>query len=136
MIRERWYKRKGSTNQNTRLHEVEAEYPDGDLHHYFVLKSIDEVTLDIPKELKSKYFEAPSSRSKIMEFLFRYYQNEYYDIAYQKDVEYLSISSVLFCYQISDEKYTRHSKSRFANTKPSDFEDSLCFAEQKGCFQI
>ena len=45
LIREVWYTRQGSANQNTQLHEVEAEYSDGDLHHYFELKSTNEDNL-------------------------------------------------------------------------------------------
>eukprot|EP00835_Amoeboradix_gromovi_P006545 NODE_791_length_4216_cov_0.181686.p3 type:complete len:186 gc:universal NODE_791_length_4216_cov_0.181686:95-652(+) len=130
LIREIWYKRP-NCDQNIQLREIEAEYPDGDLHHYFVVKAIDQ---DIPDDWKMKYSNCKVCRPKVMEFLFRYYQTIYNEIAYQTEIDYFSSCSVLFCNRKSNGKFIRHSKSPFFDKEASDMEDRIISCRSEGLF--
>eukprot|EP00834_Sanchytrium_tribonematis_P007058 NODE_587_length_5660_cov_0.522748.p3 type:complete len:189 gc:universal NODE_587_length_5660_cov_0.522748:4286-3720(-) len=132
LIREIWYKLPGD-DQNIQLREIEAEYPDGDLHHYFVLNSIDQ---DIPDEWKAKYIKCEPCRPKIMEYLYRYHQLVYNAISYNPQKKYQISSSTLFRCRNGAHKFIVHPDSPFANREPTDLEDCIMSYRAQGLFPL
>eukprot|EP00835_Amoeboradix_gromovi_P001946 NODE_100_length_20777_cov_0.240884.p8 type:complete len:287 gc:universal NODE_100_length_20777_cov_0.240884:10363-11223(+) len=132
LIRERWYHH--TSYPKIQLREIEAEYPDGDLYHYFALRGTDQ---EIPQDLQDKYSKdnCYPCRPKIMEYLYRYYQTDYNKIAYQPKKEYFSSPSVLFCDQDDYGIYgTRHPKSSFGKEKPTELQSYIISFRFRGLF--